>query len=127
MDGVETFEALEGGRMDGARAEVVVVEEQVLQVSDGRQSVDCDALDVILLQVKQDDIAGQPERNHGQVVIGQIQIFHTVQVTDERRQDIFHQLQLRVEFLQDEEEESRAEERVGGKLGFFLVYSVMLT
>lgn len=127
MDGVETFEALEGGRMDGARAEVVVVEEQVLQVSDGRQSVDCDALDVILLQVKQDDIAGQPERNHGQVVIGQIQIFHTVQVTDEKRQDIFHQLQLRVEFLQDEEEESRAEERVGGKLGFFLVYSVMLT
>lgn len=127
MDGVETFEAQESGWMDGARAEVVVVEEQVLQVSDGRQSVDCDALDVILLQVKQDDIAGQPERNHGQVVIGQIQIFHSVQVTDERRQDIFHQLQLRVEFLQDEEEESRAEERVGGKLWFFLVYSVMLT
>jgi len=92
VDGVETFEALEGGRMDGAGAEVVVVEEQVLQVSDGRQSVDCDALDVILLQVKQDDIAGQPEGNRGQVVIGQIQIFQTVQVTDERRQDIFHQL-----------------------------------
>ncbi len=87
VDSVETFETLEGGRVDGAGAEVVVVKKQVLQVSDRRQCVRCDALDWILLQVKQDKISRKPERNHGQVVIGQIQIFQTVQVTDERRQE----------------------------------------
>ncbi len=45
VDGVETFQTLEGSRMDGAGAEVVVVEEQVLQVSNGCQCVHCDALD----------------------------------------------------------------------------------
>lgn len=98
VDGVETFETLEGSRMDGAGAEVVVVDEQVFQVSNGCQCVHCDALDRILLQVKQDEISRKPERNRGQVVIGQIQIFQTVQVTDERRQDSFHQLQLRQGF-----------------------------
>ncbi len=37
--------------------------------------------------MKQDKISRKPEGNHGQVVIGQIQIFQTVQVTDERRQE----------------------------------------
>lgn len=65
MDGVQTFEAVKGGRVDEARAELVVVEEDVFQVTDGRQSVGGDALDGILLQVEQDEISRESEGNGG--------------------------------------------------------------
>lgn len=65
MDGVQTFKAVKGGRMDEARAELVVVKEEVFQITDGRQSVGSDALDGILLQVEQDEIPRESEGNRG--------------------------------------------------------------
>lgn len=87
MNGVQTFEALKGRRMDETRPELVVVKEKVFQVSDGRQSVGADALDRILLQVKQDEISRESEGNRGQVVVGQLQILQTVQMADDRERE----------------------------------------
>ncbi len=77
--------------------------------------------------MKQDKISRRkPEGNHGQVVIGQIQIFQTVQVTDERRQESLSVTVQVVFHKKVRKEKSCAEERVQGKL-CFLDCSVMLT
>ncbi len=60
---------LESSRMDGARAQLVVVEQQVLEVTDGSESVSGDAADGVLLQMEQHQTARQTLGDDAQVVV----------------------------------------------------------
>lgn len=66
--------------MDGAGAELVVVEQQIFQVPDGDQSVSWNAVDGVLLQVQQHQVPRQTFGDHAEVVAGQIQTLQAVQL-----------------------------------------------
>lgn len=60
---------LEGSGVDGTGTELVIVQEQVLKVSDQGQSISGDAVDDILLQMKKHKTARQTLWDCTQVVI----------------------------------------------------------
>jgi hypothetical protein len=66
--------------VNGTGAQLVVVEQQVLQVLDGGQRVLGDLTDGVLLQVEQHQAARKPRGHHAQVVVGQVQTLQTAQL-----------------------------------------------
>lgn len=60
---------LEGSGMYGTGTELVIVQEQVLKVSDRGKSISRDAVNDVLLQMKQDQTARQTLWDCAQVVI----------------------------------------------------------
>lgn len=60
---------LEGSGMYGPGTELVVVQEQVLEVSDGGESISRDAVNDVLFQMKQHQTARQTRWHGAQVVI----------------------------------------------------------
>lgn len=73
--------------MNGARAQLVVVQEQILQVPDRRQSISRDAVNGVLVQMQQHQVAWQTLWNNSQVVIRQIQTLEASEPTAGNRRE----------------------------------------
>ena len=80
---------LEGSGVDGTGTELVIVQEQVLKVSDQGQSISGDAVDDILLQMKKHKTARQTLWDCTQVVIWQVKTLETAQVAAGRAKKSF--------------------------------------
>lgn len=79
---------LEGSGMYGAGAELVIVQQQVLEVSHRCEGVSRDTADGVLLQMQQHQVARQTLGDDTQVVIRQVQTLQAAQLAARREEEI---------------------------------------